>query len=213
MAKIRDLTGLPKAIDQVVDSQELQHDNLTLLLQELGTDQATRNAVFERWLGVSMPKLCDYAPYAYHCLRVYVGFYLSLTSQLIGTRSTNRVDLEYFLYLPFCKIFTSADKFHKKLFDVFRIGSVKFVWGPDLKNDLASINSHFDELNEKERSDYRGASGGYPPNLEGSFTLSIWKELMGSREQHKPIKPNPDEEKKLVEKLIQDYERLKKEAR
>jgi hypothetical protein len=212
-AKIRDLSELSLAIEQAVDSKELQYENLTLLLQELGCDNLTRNAIFERWLRVSMPKLHDYAPYAYHCLRVYVGFYLALASRLIGTGSTNRIDLEYFLYLPFCKVFTSADKFHKQLFDVFKIGKVRFVWGLDLKADLARIVCYFDRLSEQEKSDYRAACDDYPPDLDGSFTLSIWKELMGSREQHKPIKLSTDEEKKLVERVMRDFERLKREAR
>lgn len=108
-AKITDVSDLSDAIDRMVDYPGHQHENLTLLLHELGCDDRTRNAVFERWLAASMPLLQDYAPYAYHCLRVYVGFYVALCSHLIGARNTHRVDLEYFLYLPFCKVFTSAD--------------------------------------------------------------------------------------------------------
>ena len=138
---------------------------------------------------------------------------MALGSHLIGARNTHRVDLEYFLYLPFCKVFTSADKFHRRLFNVFKTPNVRFIWGPDLKTDLANINSFFDAMSEKERTQYRDECGDYPPELDGSFTLSTWKELMGRREQHKPIKRTPEEGKKLAEKVIRDYERLKKEAR
>lgn len=90
---------------------------------------------------------------------------------------------------------------------------MRFVWGPDLKTDLANINSFFDAMSEKEMTQYRDEYGEYPPELDGSFTLSTWKELMGRRELHKPIKLGPEEQKKIGEKVVRDYERLKKEAR
>lgn len=39
------------------------------------------------------------------------SFYLGISNGLIASKPTNRIDLEYLLYLPFCKVFTSTDRF------------------------------------------------------------------------------------------------------
>ena len=120
----------------VIEQQDYQNDFLRFLLNRTGVDQKVRDQVFGRWLKKGMPKIKDFAPYAYYCLTVYLSFYIGIAKNLIGTKPSNIIDLEYVLYMPFCKVFASTDKFHRDFSQIFLADGQDFVWGNDLKDDL-----------------------------------------------------------------------------
>ena len=107
-----------------------------------------------------------------HCLKVDLLFHFGLKSELVGTRPTNKVDLEYLYYLPFCNIFSSNDKIHKQLAPLLLRDNQKFIVGEDLKADLKNI---VDFLNGKDDATLKQFSS-YPPILEESLTYNLWKE-------------------------------------
>ena len=47
-------------------------------------------------------------------------------------------DLQYLYYLPFCNVFVSNDRFHRKVVPEFLTPQQKFIWGVDLKEDIKS---------------------------------------------------------------------------
>jgi hypothetical protein len=53
--------------------------------------------------------------YTHHCIRVNLLFHVALMCNIIGPRSTNRFDMEYMYYVPFCQAFCSGDKLHMGL--------------------------------------------------------------------------------------------------
>ena len=117
---------------------------LQYLLTEAGISDNSSSQIFKRWDQCGMPQLQEFAPYAYYCFTVLFAFYTALANNLIGTRSTNRVDLEYLLYLPFCKVFSSGDKFHKDFVPLFLNDQQDFVDSSTLKQDLKRIQVHSD---------------------------------------------------------------------
>jgi hypothetical protein len=61
-------------------------------------------AVLERWRANGSPPITDFAPYSTaHLLLVDLFFCISLGADLIGReRPSNKIDIAYLYYLPFC---------------------------------------------------------------------------------------------------------------
>jgi len=150
------------------------------------------------------PSLASFAPYVAHVLSVEIFFYVAVaSSQISKERVTNKIDLAYLYYLPFCKIFTSGDKLHRRCAPYFLRDGQQFVWAQDLKNDLKNIDVFFDTLPENEKEKGLFTIAGHPPK-DGDYLVSkLWDAYLPgwrTRPETKPPK-DPDAEKKLVEHL------------
>jgi hypothetical protein len=100
---------------------------------------------------------------------VEMFFHLAIASDLIGTdRASNRVDIAYLYYLPFCMVFTSGDKIHARTAPLFMRPDQVFVRAPDLKADLAALATHYGALPEEVRAPGAMTYAAYPP-LEGDY--------------------------------------------
>jgi hypothetical protein len=115
-------------------------------------------------------------PYTVRCIRLALIFHFGLAFGLISTRVTNRLDLEYLYYVPFCNVFSSGDALHHKL--------LPFVLGPNqmvvkrepFKADLAGLAIWWSSLSDEEKEKERQRSG--PPVFEHSLTFQIWTKFM-----------------------------------
>lgn len=134
--------------------------------------------IMAKWNQKGKPLLKHFSPYTYHCLTVDLIFLFGLAEQLIGTRSTNAVDLQYLYYLPFCKVFSSNDKIHKQLVPILIKPDQIFIEGPELKADFKSIIAHIESLDEPRKIEFFNK----PPINENSITFQIWKDLFGYTE-------------------------------
>jgi len=173
--KIKDFKELNDIVDKHLSNNELQQYFLITLLQNYEIDAMTGVQIFSRWTKEGKPLLQDFAPYAYHCFKVDTLFLFGLASNLISTRPTNRVDLEYLYYQPFGNLFTSNDKVHKNLAPLLVRNYQKFVVGTDLKQDLKGIVEHLESLGVDERKSFKNK----PPIIESSLTFQLWKEYFG----------------------------------
>ena len=61
--------------------------------------------------------------------------------------------MAYLFYLPFCVVFVSSDKLHRKCAPLLLRDNQEFVWGPDLKAGLNEINEHYQTYPEKVREE------------------------------------------------------------
>lgn len=200
-ARIQSFSELRVCALQICNFPKTQLENLRLIISEAGITEHDATQIFNLWLSRGMPPLRSYAPYAYYCSLVYVAFYLGLASHLIGTRSTNRIDLEYILYLPFCEVFSSNDNFHKQFAPLFLDERQDFVDGSDFKADMKKINDHWQSLSEDERTRLRKESGDYPPDWEDSITNKLWKKHMSPRSDYTPVETTPEREKEIMENI------------
>ncbi len=148
------------------------------ILDEFRIQPDAREYIARRWHEHGRPSIQDFAPYAAHCFRVNLVFQYGVITRLITTRRTNRVDIEYLYYAPFCQVFTSRDNLHRDLANSFLRPDQSFVDGDDLKKDLATINQWWDNLNEEQRREYSAAYGSYPPRNSGSVTHQMWSKHM-----------------------------------
>jgi hypothetical protein len=80
--------------------------------------------------------LVSFAPYAYHCLRVQLIYYIGMIQGFFGTRPRNIVDLEYLNYTPFPCMFCSGDKLHGQLAPFVLQDDQRFVYRDELPQAL-----------------------------------------------------------------------------
>jgi hypothetical protein len=154
--------------------------------------------IIAHWQSLGQPRIRDYAPYFTHVLTVDLFFYLSIAAGLIGSdRKSNRADIAYLYYLPFCMVFTSKDNLHVRVVPHFLRADQSFVNGNDLKNDLRKLDEHYSALPEeiKEQGLYGFAT--YPPDDDSYLVTKLWKKHMKPHSPNEQIKPPAFEGKTL----------------
>lgn len=127
-------------------------------------------------------------------------------------KQSNRIDLDYIYYLPFCMVFCSGDKLHEKLAPVFLDSDQTFVTRDELKADLASIIEYWKVLSEGERTERSRELDSYPPEVESSFTHQMWKKYMRPRDSSKTGQLSSEQLEVLVREmkpLIEAISKLK----
>jgi hypothetical protein len=94
LPKVRSISELRNRALDICNYPKYQFENLQFLIFESRIPQRHAKEIVDLWLSKDMPLVKSFAPYAHYCLLVYTAFYLGLANRLIGTRSTNRIDLE-----------------------------------------------------------------------------------------------------------------------
>lgn len=132
--------------------------------------------IVERWSVAGFPPLAQYGSYAAHVLKVELFFQIALAANLISSeRASNRADIAYLFYLPFCHIFVSGDKLHQRCTPALLTKSQDCVWGPDLKADIARINQELSVLSEEERQVGLHKLAARPPGDPNGLVAHLWK--------------------------------------
>jgi hypothetical protein len=173
-------------------------------LQTLGVDKRAHQEIVERWRAKGKAPFAPLAPYTAHVLTVDTFFCIALGADLISRdRPSNKIDIAYLYYLPFCMAFASSDKLHAKTARLFIKEDQVFIWGPELKADLAKLDAHYSAFPEEVKERGIMSFAYYPPS-EGDFLVSrLWDKMMrpGWRQNAKrPREPLSEESRKrLVE--------------
>lgn len=130
----------------------LKADPIELLLATMGADARLSAAVRRRYRHLGGPRLGAFAPYAAYVFRVEMFFQIAVAAGVIGTNPSNRLDIAYLFYLPFCMIFSSSDNLHRRCAPLFLRDDQSFVWGLDLKNDLRELNTYYSVFSEEDKA-------------------------------------------------------------
>ncbi len=148
--------------------------------------------------------LKDFAGYAHHVLRVELFFFLSIADDLIGReRPSNRIDVSYLYYLPFCRVFTSRDGLHRRMAPLLLTETQCFLDGDDLKNDMARLDAYYSGLPPETKAKGSMHYAGYPP-LEGDYlTAGLWDQFHPGWRVHasEPIEITPERSAAIMEQL------------
>lgn len=181
------------------------YERMTILLDSLRVPPQYRSEIVKLWTEVPNIPVGDYAPYASHVTEVDLFFQFALAANLVSPdRPTNRVDIAYLYYLPFCQVFVSQDRLHERCAPFFLRQGQEFVWGEDLKKDLARINAHFMGFPEAQKERGVMSFAHAPPNLDDSIVSRLHAKYGFGSTMAPPIKPPPPDDPqsiRLVEEL------------
>jgi hypothetical protein len=159
--------------------------------------------ILDGWSSAGFPPLASYAPFAAHVLKVELFFQIALAANLISTeRASNRADIAYLFYLPFCHLFVSGDKLHQRCAPAFLSKEQDFLWGPDLKYALTVINQQLSTATETERQQGLHKLAPHPPGDTSNLVVAMWeKHCRMPKNQTPGVTLTPEAERKLVEHL------------
>ena len=170
--------------DEFVTSNSMPHDRIKLAVMALGLPLESEPYIAKEWERTGFQPLVNYAPYAAHVLTVELFFHIALQANLV--MPYDRQDIGYLSYLPFSFLFVSSDGLHRQSAPPFLRSDQNFVWGPELKADLAQIVERYKGLSEEEREKGMMKFARVPP--EGSLVaklLNDFGEMMKRKEQER----------------------------
>jgi hypothetical protein len=88
-ARIRSADYVGAAVDLMLAHPEFQGPLLCWFLNLLRCDAETTERVCVRWKWAVDRSLASFAPYAFHCLRVQLIYYIGMMQGFFGTRPSN----------------------------------------------------------------------------------------------------------------------------
>lgn len=119
----------------------------------------------------------EFAPYAAHCLKA--NLLLGFGGQRLKQPHPHDLrDLEYLYYLPFCEVFASDDKLHRKLVPLLKRPDQMLV-GLELEEDLRRLSEAWGNLSPEEKIEFARVNRYIPPQHEGSVVREIWERYRG----------------------------------
>jgi len=200
-----------KAIaDQFIDGPE-QEKALRFGLEGLNILQSAQEGVLSRWNAAGKPTIKSFAPYFRYVVSVDLSFYLAIAADLVSrTRPSNKVDLAYLYYLPFCMVFTSSDRLHSRIVPLFARKDQTFIEGSALKTDLARIDQHYSSLPDSAKNQGILEFAYYPPEDTSFLTTQLWDKYLPRwrRHQSQPRKPvskeDSDAELERIKRLVKE---------
>ena len=161
--------------DAFVNNTDYAGDRLRFALIATGMPPRMEGQIHERFQKAGCPSLNQFAPYAAHVLTVELFFHIALAADLISTQdANNRTDISYLCYLPFCMVFASSDKLHRRTAPLFLRHNQTFVWGPELKADLHRLVERYAALPQLEKDQGVMKFAPNPPDEEGWLVSKLW---------------------------------------
>lgn len=165
--------------DKLISATENTFGSLKTVLSVLGVSQKLLDPIMVRWSNCPAQPFSLFAPYAAFVMSLNIFYLLSVAKDLIsGTRTSNRTDLAYLFYLPFCNVFISSDNLHRRCARHYLRQDQDFVWGLDLKQELARINKQYSGLSEVEKERGVITFARQPRFAEGSIMAGLYDRHM-----------------------------------
>jgi hypothetical protein len=175
--KLSNLEQLKEQIDIFCESNDIHVLQLALEINEV--PQQARQHIIERWKKEGQPALAEFAPYLTHVFKVDLLYYLGIDRGFIsGTRASNKVDMAYLYYLPFCMVFVSGDKLHQRTAPLFLREDQTFTAASEMKAALKEFDDYFDSLPDEVKKLGVMHISGYPPAHLNNAVTDIWDKNM-----------------------------------
>jgi hypothetical protein len=183
-------------------------DRIRLTVMIIGGPRELESQIIQRFAQAGWPALAEAAPYAAHVVTVEIFFQIAVAANLISPeRVSNRTDIAYLFYLPFCHAFISSDHLHRRCVPLFLRRDQSFVWGLDLKSDLRALNEHYSTLPESERQQgimrfaHRPATSG--------ITAELWdRHLLKPESRRDPPADQPPRDAAAEKELVAHINRF-----
>jgi hypothetical protein len=170
---IPDLAALKLAIDAFCATAE--KETIVLALGTLGVPGQTARDALARWEAAGRPTLDTFAPYTTHVFKVDLLYYLGVDRGFIsGDRPSNKVDMAYLYYLPFCMLFTSGDNLHRRTAPLLLRPNQSFVEAAAFKAALKELDGYYDRLPAEIKALGVMAFAHYPPAELDNLVVQLW---------------------------------------
>ncbi len=203
----RSLDDAKSISESIIDADGYSFERMKFVFIVLGIQQNIFLSVWQRWGENYCPSLRNFAPYAAFVLMIDVFYYIALAAKLISSKITNRLDLAYLYYLPFCMVFVSSDKFHRSCAPLFLRDNQQFIWGLDLKADLQRIDQFYESLPEKEKEKGLFKIASWPPDNDDLLITKLWDRFLP---RWRTISKEPREINKNIEiRIVQEVKKFK----
>lgn len=189
---------------------------LNFMLQLLSVPSDMWYHIQRRYISLGQPSLATFAPYAAYVLKVEIFYYLCLRSSFISKdRASNKADIAYLYYLPFCHAFVSKDKLHVRTAELFMEHGQTFVKAEDLKAALKEMDDyytpHMAEIEEVGLMSYVS----YPPADVNNLVTELWDTHMNPDwRDHSRKRPagKPDRDLPTDKELIEQIKKQQHES-
>ena len=206
--KPKSLTELKERIDRFVEESN-QEGVLRLGLSLIGFVSEAQARILSRWIDLGSPPLTGCAPYFVHVCKVDLLFALGIACDLIGReRSSNRVDMAYLYYLPFCQVFSSNDTLHATLVTLFLNAGQTFVPGRYLTRGLAELDIHFRGYRPEVKSQGIAIFADYPPHDNRFLVTRLWDKYMSPKWRENLYTGMPDQTEPATRELVEKINRI-----
>jgi hypothetical protein len=177
---------------------------LHTIYQLAGVPGSVRDQAIIAWRKSGKPSVSEFFPYSCFTLRIELYFLFGLANQIITTRDSNRIDIEYLKYLPFTQVFASGDDLHIQASQHFLMGHNAFISSTELKSSLSEIADRWDAIDDKTRARGTACYADFPPpDLDNGVTrlydlyMPNWR--VGANKPRPPI--SPEESERLMKKI------------
>ena len=203
IGKPRDEAEVKKLAEAYIDGSPTG-PSLFFGMSLLGVSDEAQQIVIKRWTDSGKPPLNQFAPYFRHVYLVDLFFYIAIAADVISrVRPSNKIDLAYLYYLPFCHVFTSRDKLHKRTVPLFLRDDQSFIDGDELKTDLGKLDAHYSKLPQEVKAGGFHKFAKHPPLDDPFLVTRLWdKHLPAWRDIAANYKPSdPAEQKKIIEEM------------
>lgn len=155
------LEELDTLINNIILNEKLQSILLVNIINEFRISPELATQIFFLWESRNKPLLVNSYPYSVYCMHTLLLYYYGTLKSLFG-RATDKLDLEYTYYLPFTDIFSSDDKFIKRLIPFVKDEEKSFVTGKELKADFTQIVSEWKVLSVEDKIKWHKKNGNEP---------------------------------------------------
>lgn len=188
---LKSLEQLNEVVEEILSNPRIQGRLLGLINREFQLSWNIQVRVVNRWFELKRPLLKDFAPYAAYCLKANLLLVIGKSNETIlgGRHEHDLRDLEYCYYLPFCQIFASVDKIHKKLIRLLKRENQSFVSG-EFSEELKKLGEEWFSFTKEEKITYLAKYGSRPAPNPDSTIIRLLKEYGTENYRiNKPGKP------------------------
>jgi hypothetical protein len=161
-----------------------------------------KRPVLESWKRAGRPPAIKFAPYIAHIAKVHYFFYIAVAHHVVTTRSSNQIDMEYFDYLPFARIFSSNDRLHSDMYPALAEEWQIFMPFTELKAALRELANYYDVMTPEQKRHGSMTYAHYPPiEMNNAITRAYDRFMPTWRIGANDAPPAPARDARIMEHL------------
>jgi hypothetical protein len=172
LRRARNLAEVGPVVDQALANRDFGAEWLDWLSQKARLSPRDRLLLSTRWLQ-ERTDLRSFTPYGHHCMKADLALIAAMDAQAVPHLASNFIDVQYLYYVPFCTIFVSDDRVHKRLAPLLLREDQEFVQGTELKADLAARLKESRSLDGAAGERRSFAFGMYPVPMRDSVITHL----------------------------------------